>query len=68
MKTIRIVSGGTTLATKVFCGESEVTGISRIDIAPMVAGGDFIVRAVLTFDLVALDIVAESGDDIKAES
>jgi hypothetical protein len=58
MKKLRIVSDGTAQGTKVYCGEHEIQGITRLEILPIEVGG--VVTAKLTFSAVELDMEAES--------
>lgn len=57
MNKLKIVSDGTARGTRVYAGNTEITGIARIEVLPINPGG--LVSAVLTFPAVALDLVAE---------
>lgn len=56
---VRIVSDGTPLGTRVFYGETEIRGIRRIDIGPIVPTE--LVSATLHFDWVHLDLTLKDG-------
>ena len=61
MNKLKIVSDGTALGTHVYAGNTEINGISCIKILPINPGG--LVSAVLTFPVVALDLVADLKGD-----
>jgi len=57
---LRIISDGTPCGTHVFHGDTELTGIVSIAIAPMVAGDNATLRAKIEFLNVELDAIVEA--------
>ena len=53
---IKIISDGTAAGTRVYAGDTEITGISKIEIKPIMPGG--LVECSLHFERVELDSVA----------
>ena len=63
MNNIKIVSGGQSSNTKVFCGDVELGFISRIDIDPIEIGCT--VKATITFESVDLEMDAQMVAELK---
>lgn len=58
MARLRIVSGGTGASTQILVDDKPLQGVSRVEILPITR--DDAVRAVLTFEVVELDVDAEA--------
>ncbi len=62
MNKIKIISDGTTMGTQVLNSDGNVIpGVTKIEIRPLSAGPN-VVEAVLTFEVVDLDITAEQKE------
>ncbi len=60
---LKIVSDGTAQGTKVYAGNTQLTGIIRLELEPVEAGEPVVAK--LTFDSVELDMVADLAPDAE---
>jgi hypothetical protein len=64
-KLIRIVStGGTAVGTRIYAGDEELSGITKIEFEPLEPGGLLMVRLTA---MAEIDVMAHDADDEFAE-